>query len=342
MECKNSLEDLFMDRYCIFCGAPLVGDGPCPCISKYAKTAPGTNSSPKTMVQRQADVTPVDEAETIDWEAWPDKKATEPSKGRKPVFFDYDAEEPEPNSAAQPPKPLDEVKFTQEEKEQNLDPRTEEQSSRGSFSDVLRSIPSFLCAYCADYLPYGRNLARTGDLRYGLAFMLLSLALSGGSTVIYGIFHLEEFFLRWYVAGIMTPVICFAASFAYILAVMGGARNSASAKSIMVTVGLSSVFPSVLQFCSLILSTLDGDGKVFQFFALLILLTWLFSLFSLTFSIYRVKIGLGTLLLSVAFSFLAIVIIRAVWIWFLTGYSNFAFYLPSSLYPGELYEAFAS
>lgn len=360
-----------MDRYCIFCGAPLVGDGPCPCISKYTKSSPGIQSAAKEKAQPQRQETPVSKTENTSRDLSPEHRISKASANRKPRFFDFDAEETA-DQYAMPPEDIEllpeeeedtepvvwphrlseEAEVEQEEQqdqeaeeeiEQEEDPGAEEEThNRGSILSVLRNIPGFLCEYCVNFLPYGRELARAGDLRYGLAFMLVSIALSAGSTMIYGMFHLDEFFLRWYVAGFMTPVIAFAASFAFVLVVMGRARSTASAKSIMVTVGLSSVFPSVLQFCSLILSTLDGDGKVFQFFALLILLTWLFSLFSLTFSIYRVKIGLGTLLLSVAFSFLAIVIIRAVWIWYLTGYSNFAFYLPSSLYPGELYESLVS
>jgi hypothetical protein len=316
-------------RFCIYCGGILPETGQCPCFSQYTgnidRNATWVQGRRAAVAEASAHSAPEHIDDLEDFELPPNVVVRERFTEDPTELYPEEAEvlfwDPPATGSGKKEAP----------------PRR-----RSSFLGVLMQLPKLVWQQCTDFLPNGRRLIDTGDLRYGLAFMLLSLLLTAGSTLLYGLVHLEDFLLRWYVTGFMIPIFAFGFSYFFLLLTVKKFGGHIDEKGLITTVGLSSVLPSVLQLLSLLFSTLDGSGRVFQFFALLILVTWLFSLLALSFAAHRVGINLWTILLSVAFAFLAIVALRAIWLWFLTGHFHFAFYLPSSLYPGELYEAFLS
>lgn len=205
-----------------------------------------------------------------------------------------------------------------------------------------RGVLQFLSLYFKDFWVAGGDLARRGDGVYGIAFMVLSVLITALSTLIYGMLHLEEFMTRWLMTGIVVPVLTCGISFGFVGLVVGRGRATSTLSSVANTAGVSAIFPSTIQLAAVLLTIGDKSGKVFQFFALLIYMTWMLSLVLSIFSAHRIKVGLMTLVLMVLFAFLTLVLLRSVWVWFLTGHFRAALYLPTSLYPPELYEAFFS
>ena len=326
-----------MERYCIYCGKVMPKVGNCPCLNQFSRIS--TEFDEETELQdvpSEEAVDPVDvetqipETETVPQESYDE----EPITARKPL--PTAEKEAPPKAKERSPKSTAEATGAWKKAYHGryVAPRDE-----SSYTD---RVPHFLPYYFRDFMGAGRSLANSGDGTCGINLMLISLVITALSTGLYSILHLDDSFLRWFFIGVMVPVVAFGLCFVFVSLVIGPKRSTVSTSSVLSTVGLSAIYPATLQLISAVPSALDGSGKLFQAFALLIFMTWIFSLYFAVFSVHRVKVKFSTLVITVAFGFLALVILRTLWVWFLTGYFQFAFYLPTSLYPGELYEAFLS
>ena len=336
-----------MDRYCIYCGKTLSETGICTCLSRFSPLVEAETEEQVLQVEEAVSEPEIVPQEEYNYEV-PEELVTE--------------DMPEEPVAEEIPKRTVEEKLP-EEPVYSAPPRREAPKARegaeggwtppyhGRFATRTeaaepyyhsRGIGQFLTEYFGDFMGAGRKLASCGDSGYGFIFMLLSMIVTALSTLLYSVIHLDDFLVRWIFVGIMIPVVTFGLTFVFVVLVIGGGRESVSAGKILNTVGLSAIFPTTFQLITAIPSVIDKSGKVFQFSALLIYLVWIFSLYFTVFSAHRVKVRFRTLMITVAFAFLTLVTFRALWMWFLTDYMQFAFYLPTSLYPGELYEAFLS
>ena len=328
-----------MERYCIYCGKVMPKVGNCPCLDQFSRIS--TEFEDEVELQ---DVAPEAEEDLSVMEAQipeietdsQDSYDEEPITARKPLPIAEEAEETPPKVRERSTKSATEATGAWKKAYQGRYVSVRDESS---YTD---HVVHFLPRYFRDFMGAGRSLAKSGDGTCGINLMFLSLVITALSTGLYAFLHLEESALRWFFVGMMVPTLTFGLCFVFVSLVIGQSRSSVSTSSVLNTVALSAIYPATLQLISAIPSAMDKSGKVFQFFALLIFLTWIFSLYFTVFSVHRVKVKFSTLVITVVFGFLALVVLRTLWVWFLTGHFQFAFYLPTSLYPGELYEAFLS
>ena len=330
---KTHWKEFLMERYCIYCGKALPKVGNCPCLDQFSRISAEFDED-----MDLPDCTPeVPATESVPIDTYDEEPIPAVSRKSAPVREENALEAPPPNPKKQSQKPTTHTATD-----------TRKKAYQGRYvsapdeSIYTGRVVYFLPHYFRDFMGAGRSLANSGDGSCGINLMVLSLVITALSTLFYGWLHLEDFLLRWFFVGVLVPVFTFGLCFVFVGLVIGKKRTTATASSVLSTVGLSAIYPATLQLIAIIPSAMDKSGKVFQFFALLIFLTWLFSLYFTVFSVHRVKVKFPTLMITVIFAFLALVVLRTLWVWFLTGHMQFAFYLPTSLYPGELYEAFLS
>lgn len=177
------------------------------------------------------------------------------------------------------------------------------------------------------------SLGREG--RVDLLWILVSVLASAIGTLIFGAMYLEDFLLRWVVVGVVTPMVAFGFSALYGWLLTGfpvGEGLSDRISSLLSGVALSARLPSVLLILSCFLSPLDKNMGVFQFFALLLVITWVVSLYHSLRSAYDGPFSKWTPLFTVAFAFLAFTTLRSLWVWFITGDFRFVLYIPLNIF----------
>ena len=196
------------------------------------------------------------------------------------------------------------------------------------------------------YRDPGRTItegAENRDLGVGLVAVFGTLSLSALGTLIFGAMYLEDFFLRWVAAGIVGPVLAYGISFLFgrvfvELSPVGKIRRSGKLKGpicsreLFAVVTTASVFPNHILLLSGVLSPMDKDLRLFQFFALLLTVAWIVSLLFSLFTVYGGGFSFGGLLLTVTFAFLVFVSMRTLWVWYLTGEFRFTFHIPLNIF----------
>ena len=180
-------------------------------------------------------------------------------------------------------------------------------------------------------LSFGRE--RRADLLWTIVAILASAI----GTLIFGAMYLEDFLVRWLVVGVITPMVAFGFSALYGWLLMGslaghGEGHAHRMNSLLSGVALSARLPSVLLILSCFLSPLDKNMGVFQFFALLLVITWVVSLYHSLRSAYDGPFSKWTPLFTIAFAFLAFTTLRSLWVWFITGDFRFALYIPLHIF----------
>ena len=185
-----------------------------------------------------------------------------------------------------------------------------------------------------------------------LLTVMASVLLSAVGTLIFGVLYLEDFFRRWVVAGLVTPVMAYGVSFLYGWLMTAPSRrywDTGDGKD-AVTKLLSAVtsagrIPNALLLLSCLLSPMDRSMSVFQCFSLLLVVAWvvclcyrLMALSGRNFSPDTpISPAAGMLskvapIVTILFAFLALATMRAVWVWYLTGDFRFALHLPLSAF----------
>lgn len=184
--------------------------------------------------------------------------------------------------------------------------------------------------------------ARKRDEGMGRLLFFTSVILSAIGTLLFGTIHLEDFFVRWVVCGLMAPFLAYGGSllfgslFAALSPTVQERRKREETRlsfgELFSTVAVSSVFPNLLLLLTCVLSPMDRSMEIFQFFALLITLSWIVCLLFSLFTVYGGDFSLWGLLLTVAFVFFAFLGMRSLWVWYLTGDFRFSFYIPLSVF----------
>lgn len=172
----------------------------------------------------------------------------------------------------------------------------------------------------------------------GIIMVLASICLSSLGTFLFGSLYLEDFFWRWIVVGIVAPLMAYACSFLYgrlFIALCGTGESvgtNVPVKGLFSAVTSSATFPNLLLLLSSVLSPMDRTLRIFQFFALLLVIAWIISLLFSLVSKYGLRFNIGAMILTIAFAFLALTTMRTIWVWYLVGEFDFALYLPLSVF----------
>ena len=182
-------------------------------------------------------------------------------------------------------------------------------------------------------------VARKRDIGVGIMLFLTTICLSAFGTLIFGTLYLDDFFARWLTTGIFVPVIAFVAALLYgrlYVALSSRRRDPFGARvvfgELFSVVATSAVFPNLLLLLTGALAPMDKSMRIFQFFALLLAIAWILSLVFSLFTVYGCGFSFGGLLLTVIFGFFVFTMLRAVWVWFLTGDFTYALHIPFSIF----------
>lgn len=261
--------------------------------------------------------------------------ATDPEKAPKPKTSEKTVQ----TESEKRPTPPKAKPGEQKPKEKEREKTQEADNNEGA----LLRLSFFVSDY---YREPGRVVvaaARKRDTGIGLILIFVSLWLSALGTLIFGAMHLEDFFARWVVCGIVMPILAYGFSLLYgrlyiAFSPVGrnrkkGAPGSAvTFRELFAVVTVASVVPNQILFMSCILSPMDKELRIFQFFALLMTVAWILCLLFSLFTVYGGEFSFGGLVLTVAFGFLAFVALRAVWVWFLTGDFRLSLYIPLNVF----------
>lgn len=209
--------------------------------------------------------------------------------------------------------------------------------------DTAKQFSYFLSDYYREPGKVVSAAARKRDVAKGVLLILVSVCLSSAGTLLFGVTYLENFFSRWVVSGFAMPILAYGLSLLYgklyvsldsVKAIRGQSinYNPVSFRELFTVVTVASAFPNLILLLSCVLSPMDKSLETFQFFALLLTFAWILCLVLTLFSVYGGGLTLGSLLLTVCFGFFAFVIMRTVWVWYLTGEFTFALYIPLSVF----------
>ncbi len=209
--------------------------------------------------------------------------------------------------------------------------------------DTAKQFSYFLSDYYREPGKVVSAAARKRDAAKGLLLIIVSVCLSSVGTLLFGVTYLENFFSRWVVSGFVMPIFAYGFSLLYgklyvsldsVKAIRGQSINyrPVSFRELFTVVTVASAFPNLILLLSCVISPMDKSLETFQFFALLLTLAWILCLVLTLFSVYGGGLSLGSLLLTVCFGFFAFVIMRTVWVWYLTGEFTFALYIPLSVF----------
>ena len=197
------------------------------------------------------------------------------------------------------------------------------------FAASLVKLPTMILDYIKDISGTTRRLNQQSNLNHGLAFLLLTFAVNLLATLLPGLVldcvSSYSFFVHWFVTILFGPAIAYGIGIGMIYALTAMNKIKADFNGVLSVVGVSSTLPMALLALSMILSLVDPAGRVLAFFAMLIVLTWLLSLLVATLQTYDIKLNLLNLLVVIGVFFVAIILVRTLWIWFLGG--NFELYL---------------
>ena len=309
-----------MAQFCTCCGKPLPITGICPCGKNIPNSSPPYPSPSDNMWESTP---PAPQRDTELYETPP---KAESNVENLPEEFEEEFYEEDFNESETAPPPT---------------------KARDSFGvrQTISQLFNTLISYCKDPLGTCHALAQEPRLRSSLSLVVITFCLSAIGTLALGIMHLEDFFFRWFCVGFVAPAAAFGGSLLFALLLTHLEQRALLQESINIppkpnlsvllsTIAASSIFPILLLAASALLSLIDDSLQLFQFFALLILITWVLSLILSLFSVCRIHFRPLTLFLSIGFLFLALVTMRPLWVWFLTGEFQFALYLPLGLFFG--------
>ena len=309
-----------MENYCIFCGQDLE-KGRCTdpqCLSHQIRQRSRPQSQgwerPISLRERRRQVREREEAEY--------EQTEEPSRPIRIV-------------------PYEEYDFRQEPSRPSGRVREREENHSGLWS--LLRLPFFVCDYYRDPGKTLLKAARNRDWPMAVALFVVTVLLSCVGTLLFGVMYLEDFLERWLVCGVVTPVLAFAMSLLYggLFAFLSPASRERAGEGLwkrisvgklLPTVGVSSLLPGLLLLLSGVFAPMDKSLGVFQFFALAITLAWMISLLFSLFTVYGGGFSLSSLLLTVIFMVMAFLIMRTLWVWYLTEEWGFKFYIPLSIF----------
>lgn len=297
-----------MEKYCIFCGQALEQgvcvNAECPTNERNARQKSQSSSfkKPISLLERRRQM--------------------------------YEIEEPAPSEVS-PPVPNPE--------------KTPDQTERGKAQETgetengISRLFFFIYDYYREPGKVVAAAARKRDVGIATVLLLTSIMLSTLGTLLFGYVHLEDFFAPWILCGILTPILAYGVSLLYgrlfvFFNSEAGERRTKQEKEklpfreLFPTVAVSSMFPNLLLLLSCILSPMDKSFGLFQFFALLITVSWVVSLIFSLFTVYGGKFSLGCLLFTVGFVFVALLTMRTLWVWYITGEFGFSLYIPLSIF----------
>ena len=318
-----------MEKYCIFCGH-LLENGECVNPQCSAKVDGEERSSsvagrkkPISLEQWRRQRYEADRQKTLRQEGEPEDEE--------------EAKEEETEAEQDPDDGED------QESEEETD-GTSEKEMGGAFSpNILERLPCFLADY---FRQPGRVVAaavRRRDTGVAAAMFLTSFLLSAIGTFLFGAVYLEDFFSRWIGGGFVAPLLAYGISllFSRVFTASrsgqpergeGENHRDGSFRELFSLVGASAVIPNGILLLSCILGPLDGSLKLFQFFALLLTVAWMVCLLFSLFTVYGGVGSLGALLGIVAFVFLSFLLMRTLWVWYLTGVFRFSLHIPLSVF----------
>ncbi len=231
-----------------------------------------------------------------------------------------------------------------EEEAQRKAPKQKATSEQDTLDErSLARFAFFVSDYCREPGKVVSAAARKRDVGVGIILIIASVCLSTIGTLIFGITYLEDFFYRWIVSGAAMPILAYGFSllFGKLYVSLSSVKKMreqeinyrpVTFRELFAVVTVASVFPNLLLLLSCVISPMDKSLQTFQFFALLLTVAWILCLILSLFAVYGGGLSLGGLLLTVGFGFLAFVVMRAVWVWYLTGEFTFALYVPLSVF----------
>ncbi len=197
------------------------------------------------------------------------------------------------------------------------------------FAASLRKLPAMILDYLKDNAGTARSLNQQSNLNHGLAFLLLTFAVNLLATLLPGLVldcvSSFNFFVHWLITILLGPAIAYGIGIGMVYALTATNKIKAEFNGVLSVVGVSSTLPMGLLALSMILSLVDPAGRVLAFFAMVIVLAWLLSVLAATLQTYDIKLNILNLLIVIGIFFVAIILVRTLWIWFLGG--NFELYL---------------
>ena len=240
-----------------------------------------------------------------------------------------------------PIPPFDEEDWDTPEEETEEEP-TEESEPVEEETQVVKTL------FLVDRSRKVAHRVREELTGYGHIFtIMVSVLLSAVGTLIFSAMHLEDWFSRWVITGILVPVAAYVAGMVFVWILTGLATEGATEARLQPARVLASAarLPNRLLVLTCLLSPLDQTMTVFQFFALLLTVAWVVCLsYEAMRSLLQstsaegtapLASGMGSKLVPVvviAFAFLALVSFRAIWVWYLTGEFQMTFHLPLSIF----------
>lgn len=197
------------------------------------------------------------------------------------------------------------------------------------FAASLMKLPTMVLDYLKDNIATTRHLNQQSNLNHGLAFLLLTFCVNLLASLLPGlvldVVSPFNFFVHWFITILLGPALGYGIGIGMIYALTSMNKIKAEFNGVLSVVGVSSTLPMALLAVSMILSLIDPYGRVLAFFAVIIVLAWLLSLLAATLQTYDIKLNLLNLLTVIGIFFVAIILIRTLWIWYLGG--NFELYL---------------
>ena len=361
-----------MEKFCIFCGKPLekgaCSNPECPVNEEIRQENDATiRRKPISLRERRRQIYGAEEKAPEETE----EETTKYTDPRKVIgIFPYDPEaeddtetneiagqeetdkittSPKPSEVGKTPVATSPVASNGEEKKTAISPKkekmptTERKDAPPQREGGLKNLSLFLSDYFTEPGKVVAAAARKRDVGIGTTMMVVSVILSALGTLFFGSVYLEDFFGRWIVCGILTPVLAYGLSLLFgslfaILSPLGRARRQSEEGEklpfgeLFATVVASSVLPNLLLLLSGLIAPMDRNLEIFQFFALLLTVSWVVCLIFSLFTVYGGGFSLGGLLLMIGFGLLAFLVMRALWVWYLTGEFAFSLYIPLSIF----------
>lgn len=250
-----------------------------------------------------------------------------------------------PPAEKEPPTTTETDKAVAPKPDKAVAPKTDKAPAPKENAGASQDSPSNLSLFLGDYFGEPGKVvaaaARKRDVWVGIFLILVSVMASALGTLLFGIIHLEDFFAPWIVCGFFVPLLTygFGLLYGYFFArfsPVGKERGERGEKipfgELFATVTVSGVLPNLLLLLSGVIAPVDKSLKVFQFFALLITVCWLVCLIFSLFTVYGGGFSMGGMIITVIFVFLALLAMRCLWVWYLTGELGFSLYIPLSIF----------
>ena len=203
------------------------------------------------------------------------------------------------------------------------------------FVASLRQLPAMMLGYLKDSVGTSRRLSQQANRNHGLAFLLLTFVVNLLATLLPGLVldcvSSHEFFVHWLLTIVLGPAIAYGIGIGMVYALTSMSKLKAEFGGVLSVVGVSSTLPMMLLAASMLLSLIDSNGRVLAFFAVVIVLAWLLSLLLAILQTYDIKINLMTILAVIGVFFVAVILCRTLWHWYLGGEFAIQLYICDTL-----------